>query len=256
MKRSTLGIIAAGVASLCLSSCDAFFETNLFKEAGLGQVELPSASELSTMSVSEIEDISDSPEFYDQLADDSSKKAAVSGNLQTQYQTSSDPETIQSAAALYAEIQLKTTDGFDVVNGIFDAVSQMASVDFDAMSSSDITTLVEAALPAGILSDETRFKEAIVALLAAGDAYDALGASIGASGLASGVDATTFVQAAVLAELVDGVGGASDTAKADALWTALQGGASPSYTAPTFDSGTPVYTIITASGIDLSQYGI
>lgn len=260
MKRLTFGIIAV-LASLTLFSCDAFFETNLFKEAGLGQVDVPSSEELSTMSVSEIEEYTDSPDFFDELADDSSKKTAVSDNLESQYtDPEADAETVQSAAELYAEVQLKTTDAFDVVNGIFDAVSQMTDIDFDNMTSDGVTSFVEAALPAEVLADETRFKAAVVALLAADDAYDALGTSIGTDGLASGVDATSFVQAAVVAALVDGVPGATADDQAAALWDALQGTASlSSYTSPDFSTtgaSGDLGNIIAASGIDLSQYGV
>jgi len=253
MKRWTLRL--ALLSASLLASCDAFFETNPFKDAGLGQLKVPSASSLSSASLSELESYAESSAFFEELKDNADKQDAVVANLEDQYATSSDPATVQGAAALCAEVLLKTSGAFDLVNGVFAAADEIAGIDFDAMSSTDITTFVEAALPAEILEDEASFKEAILALLRADEAYDALGTSIGADGL-SGVDPTLSVQGAIVAALVDGVPGASDTAKADALWAALQGTALPSYTAPDFGSSTPLGAIVDAAGIDLGEYGV
>lgn len=255
MKRWTLRL--AILSASLLASCDAFFETNLFKDAGLGQLKVPSASSLSSASLSELESYAESSAFFEELEDDADKQDAVVANLEDQYATSADPGTVQGAASLCAEVLLKTSGAFDLVNGVFDAADEIVGLDFDAMTSDDITTFVEAALPAEILEDEASFKEAIQALLQADEAYDALGTSIlGAGGTASGVDPTLSVQGAIVAALVDGVPGGSDAAKADALWAALQGTALPSYTAPDFGSSTSLGAIVDAADIDLTKYGI
>src|SRR5512147_2895341 len=125
MKLGPVAIpIAAFVSFLTLASCDQLLSVNLFKEAGLGQQETPSASDLRTMPVSEMTDLTESPTFFEDLAGDAGLKQAALDGLQTQI-ASTDPGTKQDAAALAALIELKTTDAFDAVNGIFNAVDDL-----------------------------------------------------------------------------------------------------------------------------------
>ncbi len=216
--KPKLAVLAVG-SFLILASCDAFFSTNLFKEAGLGQVKLPSASELATMSTDELLSEADSPEFYVQLEADSGKLTAVIGNLSGQM-GSSDPATAQEAAFLYAQIQLKTTDAFEAVNGIFDA---FATVDLAAVDGSNIDDLLRAALPAGVLEDRTRFDAAIAALLVADSAYGSLGTSIGSDGLQGDIpvgDLGTAAQGALVAAVIANLQYSGDLE--DNLWLAVQ----------------------------------
>lgn len=247
--KPKLAVLAVG-SFLILASCDAFFATNLFKEAGLGQVKLPSASELASMSTDELLSEADSPEFYVQLEADSAKKGAVLGNLGTQM-ASGDPATAQEAAFLYAQIQLKTTDAFEAVNGIFDA---FATVDLAAVDETNIDDLLLAALPAGVLEDKTRFDAAIAALLAADTAFDALGTSIGADESYEGdipaTDIGTAAQGALVAAALSGVAASPDLATA--LWAAIDAGDSSGLTGfspPSTGAGTSLGNLLGAAGI-------
>lgn len=248
--KPKLAVLAVG-SFLVLASCDAFFSTNLFKEAGLGQVKLPSASELASMSTDELLSEADSPEFYVQLEADSDKLAAVLANLNNQVVSSSDPATVQEAAFLSAQIQLKTTDAFEAVNGIFDA---FATVDLAAVDETNIDDLLRAALPAGVLEDRSRFDAAIAALLAADAAYTALGTSIGPDGVYEGDipvgDLGTAAQGALVAAALAGVTANPDLATA--LWAAIDAGDSSGlsgFASPSTSLGTSLGNLLGAAGI-------
>jgi hypothetical protein len=256
-KKALRGGVVVAVACLALSSCDQLYTTNVFEKIGLGQAELPSASKLASMSVSDIQAQAGSPKFFADLEGDAAKKAAVLGNLKSQW-GSADPATAQDAAALYARIQLETTKAGDAVNGVLKAADSLSSTDLSQITSSTVVDFVTSALPASTIASKTEFTATIAALCAANDAYEALGTSIGPSGQASGdVAVSECVQGAVVAAFVDQVPGSTPALKADALWNAIHNNQPiASYTAPSTAAGSPLGNLIDASGLDLSKLGL
>ena len=215
------------VSALLLSSCDAFFSTNLFQKAGLGQQKTPSASTLASMSVSDLKSLAESPSFYSDLSSDSAKKTAVLDNLSGVFTppASGGAATVQEAAALYAQVELNTTAAAEIVSDVLPAAM---SSDYSTLNASNIVAFIKASLPADVLADSSgaKFEAAINAILAARLAYDALSSSIssGANTLST-AEIGDAAQGAILAYAVDGItmtGGVGDKAKD--LWTLVNGG--------------------------------
>ncbi len=255
--RNAVTMAAAGLAlCLVLSSCDQLLSVNLLKTVGLGQQQTPSASELASMPVSAMSDLSSSPSFYSDLAGDASLRAAALASLDSQM-LSPDAATRQDAAALAALIELKTTPAFDAVNGIFNALDSLSTTNLSSLDSTTIVDFVSQSLPASATASQADFAATIGALCAANAAYDSLGASLGASGAAGSILPEQSVQGAIVAAFVSSVPGATPDAKASALWAAMNGGPGlPPYTPPSTSSGTNLGSIISAAGLDLSKYGI
>jgi len=229
------------VSALLLSSCDAFFSTNLFQKAGLGQQKTPSASTLASMSVSDLKSLAESPSFYSDLSSDSAKKTAVLDNLSGVFTppASGGAATVQEAAALYAQVELNTTDAAAMVS---DVVSAVATTNLSSLDTGDnIITFLKATLPSDVLSDSSgaKFEAAVNALISAQSAYAALGQSISSNGGATTLgtaDIGDAAQGALLSYALAGIsitaGGSGDTAKD--LWGQITGtgSATVSFTTP------------------------
>lgn len=256
MRLRTLVALSLSVVSLSLlSSCDAFFNSNLFKEAGLGQV---SAASLAAKDSAELYDSAYTSDgkletsFVDTLSDpaNADTKKEVLGKLEVSYTTSSDPATVQRSAALYADIQLQTSGASVVVNNVVSLLASGKALPSDATG---VTDLVKDLLPASLLSDKAAFAAAIDAFKAADAAYQVLGLSIGASEAQSGLAAGaigTAAQSALVAAVISSVTVTSGTV-ADALWTAVQGGsASLEFAEPSTDSGY-LGNLLSAAGLTL-----
>jgi hypothetical protein len=271
MRSRPTAILALFVATgLSLSSCDAFFSTNLFKAAGLGQI---SAADLAGKSSAELTaaaysaDGQPSTAFFDALAGDAGAKADVLATLTATYTTSSDPAALQEAAALAAQIELITTGANDLVNNVVGLLSSGTSLS-SMSSSADIVDAAKALIPADLASNKADFAAAITALLDSSTAYTALGASITADGVSGDVDLGTAAQSAVMAAFLGGIDPASVddpatglpyTNSADLLWDLVQGtpgvdttGLGGGFTPPDFSSGTPLGDLVGAAGIDTS----
>ncbi|HTX74043.1 MAG TPA: hypothetical protein VMC79_14535 [Rectinemataceae bacterium] len=254
MKRPPVGLAVLGILTFLLfSSCDQFFSLNLFQKAGLGQQKTPSAADLASMSVSDLENLADSPSFYTDLSDDSAKKNAVLDNLSAAYgDVSNSADEIQSAAALYAQVQLNTTDGQAVVNGV---VSAALSTDLGSLDGTNIIDFLKASLPSDVLADSTgaKFRAAVSSLIDSKPAYDALGASIVANGGTTTLSPAAIgdaAQGAMLSYVLNGTstsGGTGNTI--DDLWNLVNGtgSASVSYSAPSGSDQTNVDAILTAA---------
>jgi hypothetical protein len=256
MRLRTLVALSLSAVSLSLlSSCDSFFNSNLFKEAGLGQV---SASSLAAKDSTELYDSAYTSDgkletsFVDTLSDpaNAETKTEVLVKLEVSYTTSSDPATVQKSAALYADIQLQTSGASAVVNNV---VSLLASGKALPSDPSGATSLVKDLLPASLLSDKAAFTAAIEGFQAANAAYVKLGNSIGSSGVQSGLAAGavgTAAQSALVAACISSITVSSGTV-ADALWTAVQGGTADfSFAEPSTDSGY-LGNLLSAAGLSL-----
>ena len=259
MRLRTLVVLSLAVVSLSLlSSCDAFFDTNMFKAAGLGQV---SASALAAKDSSELYDSAYASDgklevsFIDALADDPSAKTAVLETLKASWNSgSADPATVQKSAALYADIELQTSGASGVVNNVVDFLASGKPLPSDD-DASGVADLVKGVLPPALLSDKAAFTAAIEAFVEADKAYQVMGTSIGSSGAQSGLAAGsigTAAQSALIAAVVVGVTPSSGTTVADALWLAVQGDTSniSGFTDPPTSSGY-LGSLLSAAGIKL-----
>ncbi len=140
MKKTALSAALLAIASaLVLSSCDAMFNTNVFKSAGLGQYNIANTDMSSASSVSSAA-ASSPTNFYNQLASDPTKKNTAIAALTA-------PGASNDNLVLAATIQIKTTDAGAVVDNI---ASQLPTLAKASGSSFNPATAISAILPATI----------------------------------------------------------------------------------------------------------
>ncbi len=267
--------VTLGAALVGFSSCDAFFTTNLFKEAGMGQ---ESAADIASKSSADLaKDASSSgPDstFYQVLTEDPATKAAVLATLADTYTSSTDPAAVQAAAAAAAKIELVTTGADELVNNMVGVLSDLPSGGFDYMSSADVVAALDTLIPPDLLSSQTAFTAAIQALLDAKTALDLMGASVGADGVAEIGTATvgSAAQAALVASVLDAID--LDTVDdpdnpgnpfpdvPSLLWAMLQPASTVDTSSlaldPAFDPTDPgnLHNLLIAGGLDLAALGL
>jgi hypothetical protein len=263
MKLRTLRALSLSIVSLSLlSSCDAFFNSNLFKEAGLGQESASSLAAKDSTGLYEAaytESGKPSAGFYETLKTNPDTKAAVLGTLQTGM-ASTDPKTAQQSAILYADIGLHTSGASDLVAGCVSAIGNLPSSD---AKPEELKAFVQSLIPVS-LNTEDSFKTAISALMAAQDTYTTLGEELGSTSDRVLPTATygNAAQSALLSAFISGIKGPEpekatiDTAAV--LWDILQGtndGSAISFTSPDMGAGSALGNICAAGGIDLSKLG-
>lgn len=260
MRPRTLVALSLSIVSLSLlSSCDALFTTNLFKEAGLGQVSASALAEKDSSGLYEeayTSDGSPSDTFFEALSGDATAKSQVLSTLQTDYSNTSSP-TAQQSAILYADIELRTTGGSEVVSNIVGYLAGGGAIPSD---STGVKSFIESVVPASVLSDRAAFDATIAAFLDANTAYIALGASVGAGGADAVLPQSVYanaVQAAVLSAAIASVEPTSGNSVADALWAALQGDNSKINTvaSPTV-TNTGLADILSAGGYSPADFGL
>lgn len=153
MRLRTLVALSLAVVSLSLlSSCDAFFDTNMFKAAGLGQV---SASALAAKDSSGLyeeaytDNGTPSASFYETLKANPETKVTVLATLETGM-ASSDPTTAQQSAILYADIGLQTSGASDLVAGCVGAIGNIPSSD---ATTPELTAFVKSLIPDSLTTE-------------------------------------------------------------------------------------------------------
>jgi hypothetical protein len=259
MRLRTLVALSLAVVSLpLLSSCDAFFNSNLFKEACLGQ---ESASSLAAKDSTDLYEAAyadngkPSSGFYETLKANPETKATVLATLETGM-ASSDPTTAQQSAILYADIGLQTSGASDLVAGCVNAIGDIPSSE---ATTAELTAFVKSLIPDS-LTTEADFKTAINALIAAQTAYTALGKDLASSSdyILSSATYGNAAQSALLSAVISGISD-SGTDTATALWDVLQGtndGSTLTFTSPDVSAGSALGNICAAGGIDLSKFGL
>jgi len=260
-SRYLTALVFAVAMSLVFVSCDSFFNTNLFKSAGLGQV---SAEKLKGESSAELVDdaYTDSGDpslaFFDALAGDTTVKGEVLATLAATYTATTNPAEVQEAASLAAQIEIVTTGGDELVNNLAKNLQK-----FQSLSTVEgAIDLVSSLVPAGLAADESSFAAAIGALLSSNDAFDALGTSMLANGpLIAGTKTGTAAQSAFVAAALEAVvvpvandpeTGAPYTSTAAYLWDIMKGTQTqyPSSFSLNTSASTPLGSIL--AGADLS----
>lgn len=184
---------------MLLGGCDAFF-TNVFE--GMYTLKVPGASELQTLPLSDLERLAEDPAFFDALAGDYEKEQAVLDNLEARFNdgTANDPEE-QRAAALYAEVLLRTSGADRVVAGL---AGYLASADgFDQLETNPGPELAE--LFGASLPTLAEIEAMVTALNLAWDAYAAIGAGLTTAPLDDSLNAGDIAFGAALAAALQGV---------------------------------------------------
>ncbi len=249
MRRTLPVLILAPL--LLLGGCDAFF-SNVFE--GLYKLEVPSAAELGTLPVSDLERLAEDDQFFEELAGDPAKEQAVLDNLEPRFNdgTANDPEE-QRAAALYAEVLNRTSGADRVVAGL---AGYLASADgFDQLELDPGAALAE--LFGETLPTLAEIEAMVAALDTAWDAYAAIGAGIPAGvGLDPSLNAGDLAFGAALAAALKDVTITSGQTIAEYVYASIQGTAG-GMTAD-FDStvleGSAMDNLFLAAGFDPEQF--
>lgn len=240
---------------LLLGGCDAFF-TNVFE--GLYTLEVPSAAELGTLPVSDLERLAEDDQFFEELAGDPAKEAAVLDNLEDYFNpgdgTVDSPEE-QRAAALYAEVLIRTSGADTIVAGLANFAAEDG---FDELESGDIGAAL-ADLFGESLPTLEEIEAMVAALDSAWDAYAAIGEGIpGGVGLDSSLNAGDLAFNAALAAALQGVTVTSGQSTAEYIFAAVQGDTT-GFTATFSDAvliGTEMDNLLAAAGIDPADLGL
>jgi hypothetical protein len=254
MKRLGL-IILTFAAALTLSGCsalDALLQVNILKSlAAVSPDEIKSADSATLL------DLSASSSFYETLAGDAATKDAALATIDASIGGSISGATDEELAVLAANIELKTTPAFDLVNNVGSLISDLIS----GATLPNATTLKDTLLdllPSSVLGsggtiNEAAFLSMVDGLVAANGYYDALGAAIGADGYASGTDisAGDVAQSALIAAMVASVPKGTYPTTGEYLYALLTGSASAptSYDFPDMTLGTPLGNLLAAANI-------
>ena len=148
-KTALLAGSVALVALLGLSSCDAMFDSNVFKTIGLGQIDVSKADLSSPSAINEA--AASSPDFYAKLS--GSQKATALSTLIPNYSssmTSADLLKVTTAAnlVLAATLEIKTTQASEVIDKVGAALGKVSS---SGSGSPDMGSIVASVLPANAL---------------------------------------------------------------------------------------------------------
>lgn len=248
MKRKLPALILAPF--LLLGGCDAFF-SNVFE--GLYTLDVPSSAELLTLPLSDMERLAEDPQFFDALSADSEKLDVVKMNLSGQYDATADTPEEQRAAALYAEVVLRTSGADRIVAGL---AGYLASADgFDQFE------LDPGAALADLFGESFPTLEEIEAMVAAlnsaWNAYAAIGAGLDTAPLDDSLNAGDLAFNAALAAALQGVSVTTGTV-AEMIYDASRGLDISGYGVEPFNNtiltGTAMGNLLSAAGFDPEQF--
>jgi len=164
------------LAGLLLAGCDAFFGFNLLK--GLDKVPPPNPGQYNystngTAGLDKLASDLTSQAVVNSMISDPSATSTIESNLQTTYTDPSVPTADrQLAAALYSDVNLKTTSGEAFVNNVVNVVVSGSG------SGKTIQQILQGIVPASVASDPTAFAAMVNGLVNSAAAYQALGASL------------------------------------------------------------------------------
>ncbi|HUX41492.1 MAG TPA: hypothetical protein VMV83_10035 [Rectinemataceae bacterium] len=269
MKKTALtAALLVFASALLLSSCDAMFNTNLFKAAGLGQVDITKAS-----TPAEIAAAATSPQFFTDLKSDATTKDNMLTTLVPGYSSGTVPTAIDLQAALTSgtatadnlvlasAIMINTTEAGTIVKNIAQELPSIAST----TTTLDVSAVIKAILPADVLSDPVAFSNAITALSDASSSLTAVANYVGASGTLPSVPGGTSQDTAYYGLVALAVSSVTPTttsgyaSTADALYAIVNGNAPASVLNPpdaaVFDMNSSTSTasiLLSAAGIDLA----
>ncbi|WP_020611546.1 hypothetical protein [Sediminispirochaeta bajacaliforniensis] len=230
-KRLPFFIVALSL--ILLGSCSG----NLFMDAGLEKG--PDFDADVTITDSNV------MSYSEDLFDGEISESLSSSEAQTAYDNlldyatdggtaDADTPKKQAAAAAAGKVMIESNDDAkELVNSLPDIISELTADDSDP----DPEDLIATFVPSDLKNDKTAFTEAINDLLAAADAFNALGSGLsdtddpGDIGLSDG-DAGGIAQMAIVAIVVstavDTLGSGDSDAGIEDLWTLVQDPTDPS----------------------------
>jgi hypothetical protein len=154
---------------ILLAGCSAFFGFNAF--SGVDKPAVPTLSDYTGAGgLSKLANDLNSKAKTAAIASDPAMVQQLEAWLQTQFGTMSTPEE-QQAAALYADLNLKTTPGADLVKQVVVAINV-------SPPTGTLASILASILPPGCTASEAVFTSMVNGLLNAEAAYAVLGASI------------------------------------------------------------------------------
>lgn len=161
------------VASAFLFSCSQLFDFNLFKD--LDPVPAPNAADYEgSEGLDQLDDDLDSPAVVDALADDPDTVAAIEDMLEEDYLNDGvSGEEDQQAAIVYADLNLETSGGDELVNNIVATV--LGGID---PATQTMVDLLKQIVPPEAAGNRDAFCAMLLAFLDAHYAYQLLGNSI------------------------------------------------------------------------------
>lgn len=252
-KTALYAALVAFASVLTLSSCDAMFNTNLFKAAGLGQFDI-SKADLSTNSAIQDTAASSPTAFYDQLSTDSTTKTEVITKL-------TDPSTATpDSLVLAAAIEVNTTDAGYVVDNIASQLPNLMST--SSSGTLDTAGIISAVLPSDIDTTQATAPQSFVDMIngflsASNDITTVVNSGSALPAVPGGTNQdTAYIGLVSLA--VSAVQPTSGTV-ADAIWASIYDpNATASFTIDpnVFDltTGSTASTLLSAAGIDPTKY--
>jgi len=170
----------ATIVLFALAGCAQLFEFNLF--GSLDNPPTPTAADYQgAAGLDQLAQDLSSPAVVDALAADPTLVDTILTNLATDYLGVVPPFTVSDstdgqAAILYADLALKTTEGEALVNNIVETV-----LSGSITTTSTVADILADIIPPEALASEATFTAMVQALLAANDAYLALGAYVDGS---------------------------------------------------------------------------
>ncbi|PKL07732.1 MAG: hypothetical protein CVV51_12575 [Spirochaetae bacterium HGW-Spirochaetae-7] len=260
MKRTVTLVLAVALA-LSMTGCealDAILNVNLFSSMAAVK-----AADIEGADAGTLLELSASPSFYAALSGSPSTKTSALATIDGALGGSLPPATEQELLALAAEIELRTTPAWDLVNNIGSLLSKLISG--EPIDEANLENVIRGILPDSVLGaggviNETAFLSMIAGLELAYLRYDDLGNAIGTGGYADGSDviAGDIAQSAIVAAMVATIArpvsyGGTQTTGAY-LYALLLGTADPPDTFD-FDAMTSVPSlanILSAAGISFS----
>lgn len=276
MKKS-LRLIVVFLIGIGMAGCD-FLDTLLTTNIFDTDLKL-TASEVSGMSVAELAELAQSPDFFDLIESDPAVGQAVIDQVMDVLADPASPQgEYQDAAILGAAVVINTSAAGDLINNITNNIDIISDPPMNG-SDPDIAAIIEQLVPPSVYANgviqEAAFIEMIDALYAADFFYDALGLSLG-SGVydASYSNPGEIAQNAFVASLVGAIvmpePYASDPQETmgSYLYDLLVVGGTPEpagFAFPVLDPSDPgydpvvdgpLYNIFMAAGIDPAAFGM
>ncbi len=264
--KKTIGVLIPIILVSLLTGCAELFEFNLFK--ALDPIKMPDAAMLSEMEDEEgvsgvldyLEAELGSPSFIEKLDEEPGAYDVIEDYLTSIYTVGTPPanEEQQRAAILYADLNLKTTGGEELVNN---SVSALVGGDFgttDWNSPAEIKNFLlgflPQVMPSGVNS-QSAFDEMIQGFVAASAAYDDFGNS-SLTDIPDEINMGDVAQKAIALYVIAEV--LSSTSYTSTHLYQLSQGIDPGNPVGTitdpFAAGTSVNKILTAAGIDVSNF--
>ncbi|MFW5827108.1 MAG: hypothetical protein ACOCU4_03405, partial [Alkalispirochaeta sp.] len=123
--------------------------------------------------VDAVDDAGGSRRFFDDLSD--SDREELAGSLKSVYDNEDvDAETRQRAAVLAADVTLRGADSGETINNVANVLTSSDGAD----SFSDPAALMDQIIPDSAKDDPAAIQKILDDMVAAADAYDALGSSL------------------------------------------------------------------------------